>query len=582
MKKLFVLFLLLSYLNFNVSSQINYLEVAQQVGLSNVSFGSDFMGNGGLSTYDFNNDGWDDISMATSEGDTINFFMNIEGYFEKVTPAFVPNIGQVKQILWADYNNDNNPDLFISSFNTGNHLYKNTGNLNFVDVTLQAGITTDSLESAGAAWGDINNDGWLDLAIANYASFDSTGTLIYLNNGSGGFIDISESANMQDKHKATFCMVFSDLNNDGLQDIYCAVDKLSGNTVYINNGELGFYDVTESSGGGLEMFSMCIAAGDYDNNGTEDFYFTSMPPQGSKLSNCVGDGTFEERATEAGINWQSLGWGALWLDSDLDGDLDLYVNGIGSTENELDISIFYENLDDGTFSEIVGSNIDDDTTRSFSNAIGDFNNDGLPDFVVNNKEYNNLTLWENITNTNNLFIKVDLVGVLSNRDGIGSWIEVDTDSQIQYRYTHCGNGYLAQNMGYELFGLGEYEIIDSIKVRWLSGLVDVLYDVVPNQKITIVEGETITSIGINKKLDQKVNLYPNPANDKINISSIDNQLKIIGVKLYDLQGRIIISSQNDSGNTSDFIDVSALKNGVYQLKILTDKGLVSKKITIVH
>ena len=582
MHKQTIITLILSTLSILLYAQINFEEVAQDVGLENVSFGSNIFGNGGISFYDFDNDGWDDISMATSAGDTILFFRNNNGLFEKVEPAFVSNTGQIKHILWADYNNDGNPDLFVTTDRNGNSLYKNTGSLNFVDVTSQVGISTDSMATMGAAWGDINNDGWLDLAIANFGTIDSVGTLLYLNDGQGSFTDITEQANIFDTQKPSFGMVFSDLNGDGYQDMYFSVDHFFGNSVYLNNGDLSFEDVTQTCGGGLEMYAMCIAAGDYDNDGVEDFYFTSMPPDGAFLSRCSGNGTFNEVSVEAGVNWQSDGWGSIWLDGDLDGDLDLFVNGQVPAGTAFDVSIFYENMGDGTFTELVGSNIDNDVARSFANAVGDFNNDGLPDFVVLNGEEYNITLWENTTSTNNGFLKVDLKGVESNRDGIGSWIEVYTDTLSQFRYTHCANGYLAQNMGYELFGLEKHEIIDSVKVRWLSGMVDVLYNVLPNQKITVTEGETSSTTGIGKYNSSVVRIYPNPASDLIHIISSDKSLILTGLKVFDVSGREIEVAFEIQSGSSIIVNTSTLKNGSYYLQLLHKNGKITKQIIIAN
>ncbi len=117
---------------------------------------------------------------------------------------------------------------------------------------------------------------------------------------------------------------------------------------------------------------------------------------------------------------------------------------------------------------------ENDTAQSFSNAIGDINNDGYPDIAVLNYEPHNIFLWKNITNQNNNWLKVKLEGIDSNRQGIGSWIEISTNGNKQYNYTLCGEGFLGQNSAYEFFGLGSASSVDYIKVTWLSGQVDVI------------------------------------------------------------------------------------------------------------
>ena len=147
---------------------------------------------------------------------------------------------------------------------------------------------------------------------------------------------------------------------------------------------------------------------------------------------------------------------------------------------------------------VFKTGFENDTAQSFSNAIGDINNDGYPDIAVLNYEPDNIFLWKNITNQNNNWLKVKLEGIDSNRQGIGSWIEISINGNKQYNYTLCGEGFLGQNSAYEFFGLGAANSIDYIKVSWLSGQVDVIQTPPINSHITIIEGG---ELGINENHD---------------------------------------------------------------------------------
>ena len=125
---------------------------------------------------------------------------------------------------------------------------------------------------------------------------------------------------------------------------------------------------------------------------------------------------------------------------------------------------------------------------------------------------------------NNNWIKINLEGVESNRDGIGSVIEISSNGQTQYRYTHCGESYLAQNSKSEFFGLGDASIIDSIKVTWLSGNVNIFKDIEVNQTFNITEESSSLS---NEDVNElKLSFYPNPTNDFLNIVCESEEIKI--------------------------------------------------------
>jgi len=166
----------------------------------------------------------------------------------------------------------------------------------------------------------------------------------------------------------------------------------------------------------------------------------------------------------------------------------------------------------------------------------------------------------------NNWLKVKLKGTQSNKSGIGSLIEISIEGQVQYRYTHCGEGYLAQNSGTEFFGLGDKSVIDYIKVKWLSGIEDILYDININQLVKITEGSTLS---IEDNAFSDFSFYPNPTDGLIHFKTNNTILK--SVSIYSLQGQLI--SKTDARQNNISIDFSGYESGLYicELKDLNSK-----------
>ena len=547
------------------NAQLAFDDVAAQIGV-NYSYGDSEYG-GGVSFADFDNDGWDDITYTSENGVDIYFLKNTNGDFNLVSFSGISNTNKTKQVIWVDYDNDGDKDLFITALEGKNSFYINDGEMNFTDISSSIGIFQTDLFTYGASFGDIDNDGDLDLFISNRSPVDHN----YLyRNDSGTYVDITNSSGISLEGQLSFCSIFFDYDKDGLQDIYVSNDKEENiNRLYKNLGDGVFQDVSDFSNAGVDVSAMSTTLGDFNNDGWFDIYITNTPF--SQISSIVGnvllknngDGTFTNIATETGTSFDSLGWGSVFLDADNDGFLDLYVSSSLDGSAQFLSSAFYHQQNDETFIIPQDIGFSSDLRESYSNAIGDINNDGKPEIVVVNDTENNF-LWQNNTSNQNNWLKVKLEGVISNRDGIGNTIEINVDGQSQYRYTLAGEGYLSQNSFYEFFGIGEAAEVDYVKVTWTAtGETETINNISSNQSIIIKEGSGILSNDTVLKATT-FGVYPNPSNNGIFKITTTNQ-EIISLQVFDLSGRLIIKKSDISNN--DEINLSKYQKGIYMARL---------------
>ena len=443
---------------------------------------------------------------------------------------------------WGDYNNDGYIDLYVANGTSSqpNILYRNNGNGTFTDVTSSAGVP-GSIGSHYAAWGDYDNDSDLDLYLGNYHD-----NILYRNNGDGTFTDVTSSAGVPGQPSPAYLtrgVAWGDYDNDGYLDLYVAngtdaTAENSPNVLYHNNGEGTFTDVTVSSGMSNSYQARCYVWGDYDNDGWLDIFISNRQEQPSALYKNNGDGTFSDVTSSALLNDFSTGSDVIWVDFDGDGNLDLFTvrqnclfrnngdetfaevpelyniqkwdndcNGVvGDYDNDGRLDFFIKNLaatdamGQRTWSKLYHNNIDG-TFTNVASSVGltnkngwgyrgtwsDYDNDGDLDLYVCDGEsviFGSVenTLYRNDGGTNN-YLEIRTVGSSSNRDGIGARIKVVAGSDKQYWEISGGSG----NSLMAEFGLGTHTQVDSVIVKWPSGVIQVLTDVPVNQRLTILE-----------------------------------------------------------------------------------------------
>ena len=570
MNKYYFLFFAFSVCFSGINAQIYFQDTSSTIGL-NFSTGSTYLGNG-VSFCDADNDGWDDLTFATGAGLPVLFLKNVNGTFVNQPFNFTDPLYQTKQVNWVDYDNDGDKDMFVTSNTNRNILYNNDGSFNFQDVTASAGLPMTNLKSYGASWGDYNNDGFLDVFICNRDENFIEPNYLFKNNGDGTFTDVSAVAEIHNTSKLSFCAAFFDFNNDGWQDIYVSNDKPNNlNVLYKNKGDGTFSDVSQSSGTDIGIDAMTVTIDDFNSDGYLDIYVTNGPAGNVFLKN-NGNETFTDIAASSGTKFNSLGWGAVFLDAENDTDLDLYVSGsLNGSIPSLLSAAFYKNQGNGTFVIPNNAGFANDNRESYSNAIGDFNNDGFLEIVVNNSNNQNLSFWHNQTVSNNKWLKVKLNGINSNKDGVGSVIEIAINSAKQYRYVLCGEGYLSQNSSTEVFGLGNNTQVDYVKVKWLSGIEDIIYNVNSNQLIEITEGNHPLSLSSNQQ--DLFEYYPNPVKNKLNFKSSEPITKIT---IFTILGHYLKTL--NLSDTTNSIDLSDFTKGLYLIKVETQSQVKNLKI----
>jgi hypothetical protein len=495
----------------------------------------------GVAFFDYDKDGFPDVyivngwqitdRMPSIRGKNVLYRNKGDGTFEDVTDlAGVGDDNWGIGVCAADYNNDGWLDLYVTNFGP-NRLYRNNGDGTFTDVAAQAGVA-DERWSTGATFFDADRDGDLDLYVVNYVtasiedvlnaepSLDWNGVTkvmtgprglkgaadaFYRNNGDGTFTEATVESGLIDIGEAYGLGVCAtDYDLDGDVDVYVANDA-EPNYLYQNNGdgtflEVGLYANAAVAGSGAPQASMGVDFGDYDNDADFDGFVTNFSGECSTLYRNLGDGFFEDATESAGL-WQPtylpMSWGTGFFDYDNDGDLDLFIaNGhiypqvdahLEYGETYAQINQLFENRE-GHFEDVTsaaghGFQV---LLSSRGCAFADYDNDGDVDILITNMDAPP-TLLRNDGGVQRNWLIVQLEGTISNRAGIGAIIRVKTGNLIQMREIRSGNSYVSQNDLRAHLGLGNYERIDEIEVRWPSGGISKLAGVPARQILKIVE-----------------------------------------------------------------------------------------------
>jgi hypothetical protein len=449
-----------------------FTDVTEKAGVAGGGYGM------GIAVGDFDGDGWPDL-YVTQYGRSILYRNNGNGTFSDVTQrAGLAAPGWASSAVWFDYDNDGRLDLFVCRFvefdksknkfcgdektgerfyciprayaPAGSWLFHNNGDGTFTDVSVESGIA----KALGKAWGvvatDINNDGWMDLFVAN----DTVANFLFVNGHSGKFEE----------------------------------KGLEAGVAYSQSGR-------ERSGMGVD-------SADFDQDGWQDLFVTNVDQEMYSLYRNSHDLTFEDLAGPMGLGRLTRlmsGWGLKFFDYDNDGEVDLFIaNGHPDDKIEKHSShvaykepllLFHNN---GRTLENVSADAGAPFSQSFAArgmAIGDFNNDGAVDVLV---AVNNGAplLLKNVSAPENHWLGLRLIGKKCNPDAIGAKISWQAGDLKRSRLKVGGGSYLSSHDPREVLGIGKHVKIDSLEVRWPlpSGRVETFTDLPIDRYITIVEG----------------------------------------------------------------------------------------------
>lgn len=466
----------------------------------------------GSSFFDVNEDGWDDLTICIASGAT-RLYMNNQGVFQLHT-AF-ENIYDAKTCLWGDYDEDGDNDLFIIKRDGASQLFVQTDSLVFVNQSNLLNFPFNAANNSfGAALGDYNRDSYLDLYIANYSTATVGGikSTFLTNNQNGGYASTPHGY-----YRNHFQPGFIDLYRDRYQDLFIINDFRTGSELYLQDTNGTFSDLTNQGALGLSgmiyLDAMSNSWCDYDNDADLDLYAANTPNYGNFLFQNNGANSFSNVAGNVGANLNKWSWSALWFDIENDGWNDLIVN-------ERHINLLYQSQfgnhvlrnNQGMFSEDVTTGISNLPYGYFTSSKGDFNNDGLYDLYIGAETGEYSRVFQNTTSTVNNYVKCRLKGRLSNRNGVGTYIDYYVGGTHHVHYTQLGENYLCQNSQNFIFGIGQNTQIDSLKLSWISGVEDTYYNIPANTTHVFVEGETRPVIVASKSM-----LCPN-GNDNLQLS----------------------------------------------------------------
>ncbi len=437
----------------------------------------------------------------------------------------------------ADFDNDGYPDIYMTGYRHS-VLYHNNGDGTFTDVTAKAGVGDDSAWATAAGWFDYDRDGKLDLLVTNYVQFDTDHPIscgenkpgyraychpdsfsgssprLYHNNGDGTFTDVTRKAGLVNNDGKSLAVLLSDLNNDGWPDIFIANDT-QRNFLYLNNGDGTFRDVSYTSGAGFSEegkpeAGMSADAADVRNNGLYDLYVSHLDFQLNRYYRGNGDGTFLDATIPSGLgqtNFLNSSFGARFFDFDNDGWRDLLVINGHILDN---IALYHPSVayaeEKKLYRNIGGGRFVDATKTQDAGfraprvgrglAVGDYDNDGWLDFLVNNNG-EDAQLFHNDGGARpyarrNHWLGVHLIGTKSNRDAIGAAVKLIAGDFVSNDQAKGGMSYCSAQDPRIYFGLGKHARVDTMEITWPSGSREVIHDLAGNQIVTIEEGQGVT------------------------------------------------------------------------------------------
>jgi hypothetical protein len=502
---------------------------------------------GGVAIVDYDDDGWPDLffvngarlSPAQGEAAPMSHLYrnNHDGTFADVTQkAGLSAAGWGQAVCAGDYDNDGHVDLFVTYYGQ-QVLYRNNGDGTFRDVTRASGLSQPKPRwNTGCAFLDFNRDGRLDLFVSAYVDYGDamrfapgshdncfwkglgvmcgphglagSSNALYRANPDGTFTDVSDAAGLL-KARPAFGLtpLVLDADNDGWPDVYVANDS-TPSLLFHNNHDGTFKEIGLVSGvalnaDGRAQAGMGVSAGDYNRDGWLDIVKTNFDDDTPSLYRNLGGGMFEDATVAAGLgaNTSYLGWGAGFVDVDLDSWPDIVmVNGhvypeadrIGGRYSYQQPKLVYRNLGNGRFEDVskrAGQAVLEKKAARGA-AFGDLFNTGRLDIAVNNMN-DAPSLLHDCAAPAGHSVVVELVGGKSNRSAIGARLTAQVAGRRLIDDVRSGGSFCSQNDLRIHFGIGARTRVDRLEVAWPAGGAETIEGVDADQLIVIREGRGV-------------------------------------------------------------------------------------------
>ena len=559
---------------------MDFVDVTDQTGVTGIGISN------GVAFIDYNNDGRLDLYVSSDPHDIL-YHNNGDGTYKDVTDVVgISFVGDGVGVVFGDYNNDGYLDLYIPVNDGPDVFFQNEGGKLFRDVTKNVRID-NPVRARSTAFADFDKDGFIDVYVVN----ENSQNILYRNVNGRFFEDVTQIMNVAYSGSGRGC-IWGDYDNDGDPDLF--VTNIGATNVLFRNDGNGFKDVTKISGLGEAEDSTGAVFADYDNDGYLDLCFGGNGRVFLYHNN--HDGTFLDVTDNAGLSISGERCSPTFGDYDNDGDLDLYLAVWKG------ISVLYENNGDGTFTDVTDIAGMGAFGNSWSAISGDYNNDGAMDIYTSFTTRSNV-LYENKGNANN-WIKVKVVGSMSNRDAIGTRLKLTTNGITQIREVTAGNGYGSQDSSIIQFGIGENTKANMLEVTWPSGISIKLKDIQSNQLIVLEENLSAVETPCVKypmSNDKKTlpdrsclqNIYPNPFNPETWIPYQLAQLSDVEILIYNSTGRLVktlrLGIKNPGYYISKFNAVywdgtnengETVSSGVYFCQLKTNNGVDIKKMIL--
>jgi len=494
----------------------------------------------GCAFLDYDADGWQDILLVNAmdwpghkrQRTTLKLYRNNRnGTFADVTKSAgldveIYGLG----VAVGDYNNDGFPDIFISCVGQS-HLFRNTGKGTFVDETKASGLLGRQGLSTSAIWIDYDRDGLLDLFVCNYVHWSADHDVfcsldgqnksyctpeayrgdtcwLFHNRGDGTFEDVTAKSGIFDSSSKSLGVAMLEYDQDGWPDLLVANDT-QPNKLYRNQRNGKFKDVAVEAGlafsnEGKARAGMGVDVADFDNSGKSGIVITNFDNEMIGLYRASTKG-YDDIAMQAGLGNASrntLGFGCVFFDADLDGLLDIAIaNGhIDETVRNIRGNVGYaqpaqlfQNLGKGKFRDVaveVGGGFDQPKVGR-GLAVGDFDRDGDLDLLLTTN-HGPAYLYRNDKVNSNRSIRFRLVGTKSNRDAIGATARIFNQGQVQTRIVRSGSSYLSQSELPVTFGVGKDDQIDRVVIDWPSGANQEHTKLASGKSYQVIENKGIT------------------------------------------------------------------------------------------